>query len=464
VIARRVKIQLLVFAALAALALTVTGINYVGLDKDLWNPPYTVKAHFASSGGIFSNAEVTYRGVTVGRVGALHLTKDGVIVDLRIDQGKKIPARTHAQVEELSAVGEQYVDLRPYTDQGPFLKDGSTIEQKDTSVPVDQNTVLVDLNALVESVPRDDLATTVDELGKAFDGAGQPLQQLITRGNEVIRTFQGNLRQTIALIEQAKSVLATQIDVSGAFRSFAHDIADVSATLRSSDTDLRRLLSTGVVSATELDALLKDTRGTLGPLLGNLVTVGQIQVARLPGLDELLTLYPRVLSAGERVVQDPSTGARFGLDLDQYPVCTQGYAPPSQQKPPDGSTAQDTAPLTLTYGCTSPLTSGVDVRGSRNAPRPPGDTTDPALGGDGRRAGRRRGRVRPGQRSGVGPERSAVPGRRDGRPGRGARRGLLEVPPAGAAHILTSSHNLSATRSLGSLKDVSHLASPRTSV
>ncbi len=380
-IARTVKIQLLVFLALAALALTITGINYVGLDKDLWNKPYTVKAHFATSGGIFSNAEVTYRGVTVGRVGKLHLAKSGVIVDLKIDNGKKIPADTHAQVEELSAVGEQYVDLRPNTDSGPYLKNGSTIDLENTSVPIDQNTVLVDLNALVKDVPRDALSTTVDELGKAFDGAGPALQSLISRGNEVVKAFQGNLAQTISLIEDAKTVLKTQIDVSGAFQSFAHDIADVSGTLRSSDADFRRLLDNGVLSATQLNGLLKDNRGNLGPLLANLVTLGQIQVARLPGLDELLTLYPRVLSAGQRVVQDPSKGARFGLDLDQFPVCTKGYTPNAQQKPPDGSAAQQNAPLNLGLGCTEALNSPITVRGSRNAPRPAGDTTDPALGG-----------------------------------------------------------------------------------
>src|SRR4051794_14375945 len=154
-IARTVKIQLAVFAALAVIALLITGVNYVGLNKDLWSKPFTVKAHFATSGGIFTNAEVTYRGVTVGRVGTLHLTKDGVIVDLKIDKGAKIPARTHAQVEELSAVGEQYVDLRPYTDSGPYLKNGSPITMANTSVPVDENTVLVDLNNLVKSVPQD---------------------------------------------------------------------------------------------------------------------------------------------------------------------------------------------------------------------------------------------------------------------------------------------------------------------
>ena len=190
-IARTVKIQLAVFATLAVIALLITGINYVGLNKDLWSPPFTVKAHFPTSGGIFTNAEVTYRGVTVGRVGTLHLTKDGVIVDLKIDKGKKIPARTHAQVEELSAVGEQYVDLRPYTDKGPYLKDGSAIQQRDTSVPVDENTVLVDLNALVKSVPRDALSTTVDELaGRLAAGPTKAIgmtKWLVNRSSESSR-------------------------------------------------------------------------------------------------------------------------------------------------------------------------------------------------------------------------------------------------------------------------------------
>ncbi len=380
-IARTVKIQLAVFAALAAIALLITGVNYVGLNKDLWSKPFTVKAHFASSGGIFTNAEVTYRGVTVGRVGTLHLTRDGVIVDLKIDKGEKVPARTHAQVEELSAVGEQYVDLRPYTDSGPYLKNGDAISLANTSVPVDVNTVLVDLDNLVKSVPQNALSTTVGELGKAFDNAGPSLQALLDRGNEVIKSFQGNLAQTISLIEDAKTVLKTQIDVSGAFQSFASNIAAVSDTLRSSDPDIRRLLDNGVLSATQLDGLLKDNRGNLGPLLANLVTLGQIQVARLPGLDELLTLYPRVLSAGERVVQDPSKGARFGLDLEQFPVCTKGYAPASTQHLPDGSAAQNNRAMPLGYSCTEPTSSAIDVKGSRNAPRPPGDTTDPALGG-----------------------------------------------------------------------------------
>ncbi|RNM16784.1 mammalian cell entry protein, partial [Nocardioides pocheonensis] len=44
------------------------------------------------------------------------------------------PADTLALVGNKSAVGEQYVDLEPRTDQGPYLKDGSEIATASTQV------------------------------------------------------------------------------------------------------------------------------------------------------------------------------------------------------------------------------------------------------------------------------------------------------------------------------------------
>ncbi len=77
-------------------------------------------ARFANSGGIFTNAEVTYRGVPVGRVGDLTLTQDGVSVALMIDDSApQIPASAKAVVANRSAIGEQYVDLQPDTTRAP---------------------------------------------------------------------------------------------------------------------------------------------------------------------------------------------------------------------------------------------------------------------------------------------------------------------------------------------------------
>ena len=67
---------------------------------------------------------LAYQGA-VGEVGALRLTDDGMEADLVIDDdAPPIPANSRAVVANRSAVGEQYVDLQPLSDGGPYLTDG----------------------------------------------------------------------------------------------------------------------------------------------------------------------------------------------------------------------------------------------------------------------------------------------------------------------------------------------------
>lgn len=81
----------------------------------------------------FSN--VTYRGVQVGKVTAVGPTATGTKATLGIDNSTKIPADVHAAVRSMSAVGEQYVDLVPCSESGPYLRDGSVIAARDISIP-----------------------------------------------------------------------------------------------------------------------------------------------------------------------------------------------------------------------------------------------------------------------------------------------------------------------------------------
>lgn len=375
-ISRRVRYQLVAFGLLALLFLTLTATKFVGLGK-LVNRPYTVKANFAGSGGIFTNAEVTYRGVSVGRVGPLHLTKNGVEVDLEIDKGKKIPADTRAIVADLSAVGEQYVDLQPRTDAPPYLHGGDVIPQSATDIPIDDNTVLVNLDKLVDSVNRDQLRSVVNELGTAFAGSGRDLSDIVDASTQVLKAFRSNLPQTESLIEDGKVVLDTARDTKSAFLDWNANLRDLSTTIRQSDPDLRRLLDNGVTASQQFSTLLQSIRPSLPILLGNVVTVNQIQDARLPGLDILLTTYPQVVAASFHVLKDPQGGARFGLVTDQNaPICTQGYKDLTTATRNDAPQNAD-----LNVSCKEPISGKDDVRGSRNAPRPPGDNTDPALQG-----------------------------------------------------------------------------------
>ncbi|MEU5535610.1 MlaD family protein [Streptomyces sp. NPDC020362] len=365
-ITRMVKAQLLAFATVSAVGVSYVGAEYTGLVDDVLDRGYTVRADFADSGGVFPGAEVTYRGVPVGRVGTLRLTgADGVSVALDIDDGApRIPADTLAVVANRSAVGEQYVDLQPRTSKGPYLLDGSTIPRGSTRVPLPTTDLVLSLDRLVNSVGKDDLRVTVDELGKAFSGTGPDLSRMVDSGNALVESASESLPETISLIEDSRKVLKTQADQGSSIKSFAHDLAALTARLKSSDEDLRNLIGNATPAAQEVDSLLKSTGPRLSVLLANLISGGQVTLAHLPGVEQSLVTFPALVSGSYTVVPGDGT-THFGLvvNADDPPPCTQGYGT-TRRDPADTSTRE----ANTDARCTAPRGGRTSVRGAQNAP------------------------------------------------------------------------------------------------
>ena len=365
-ITRTVKAQLLAFATVTAVGVSYVGAEYTGLVDELLDRGYTVRADFADSGGIFAGAEVTYRGVPVGRVGALRLTgSEGVSVSLDIEgDGPRIPADTLAVVANRSAVGEQYVDLQPRDSGGPYLLDGSTIPRDRTRVPLPTTDMVLSLDRLVTSVGKEDLRVTVDELGKAFAGTGPSLSRLVDSGNALVESASDSLPQTVSLIEDSRKVLKTQADQGSSIKSFSRDLAALTAELKSSDGDLRRLVGNAAPAAQEVNSLLKSTGPDLRVLLANLISGGQVTVARLPGVEQALVTFPVVVAGSYTVIPGDGT-THFGLVLnaDDPPACTQGYGT-GRRDPADTSTR----PANTEARCTAPRGGDTSVRGAQNAP------------------------------------------------------------------------------------------------
>ncbi|MEU6551342.1 MlaD family protein [Streptomyces sp. NPDC046915] len=365
-ITRTVKAQLLAFAAITAVGVSYVGAEYTGLVDDVLDRGYTVRADFADSGGVFPGAEVTYRGVPVGRVGPLRLTgATGVSVALDIDDGApRIPADTLAVVADRSAVGEQYVDLQPRTSKGPYLLDGSTIPRGSTRVPLPTTDLVLSLDRLVNSVGKDDLRVTVDELGKAFAGTGPDLSRLVDSGDALVESASESLPQTVSLIEDSRKVLKTQADQGSSIKSFAHDLSLLTAQLKSSDGDLRKLIGNTAPAAQQVDSLLRSTGPRLSVLLANLISGGQVTLARLPGVEQALVTFPALVSGSYTVVPGDGT-THFGLvvNADDPPPCTQGYGT-SRRDPSDTSTRE----ANTDARCAAPRGGRTSVRGAQNAP------------------------------------------------------------------------------------------------
>ncbi|AZQ34357.1 MCE family protein [Streptomyces cyaneochromogenes] len=365
-ITRTVKVQLLAFATITAVGVSYVGAEYTGLVDDVLDRGYTVRADFADSGGVFPGAEVTYRGVPVGKVGALRLTgRDGVSVTLDIEDGApRIPANTLAVVANRSAIGEQYVDLQPRTTKGPYLLDGSTIPRASTRVPLPTTDLVLSLDRLVNSVGKKDLRVTVDELDKAFAGTGPNLSRLVDSGNGLIESASEALPETIELIEDSRTVLKTQADRGSSIKSFARDLALLSAQLKKSDGDLRKLIGNARPAAQEVNSLLKSAGPELSVLLANLISGGQVTLARLPGVEQALVTFPVMVAGSYTVVPGDGT-THFGmvLNADDPPACRQGYGT-TRRDPADTRTRE----ANTAARCTLPRGSESSVRGAQNAP------------------------------------------------------------------------------------------------
>jgi phospholipid/cholesterol/gamma-HCH transport system substrate-binding protein len=389
-ITRRTKVQLLIFALITMIGVSFVGARYARLDRMVFDQSYNVVGHFADSGGIFTGAEVSYRGVTVGRVTDMRLTSSGVDVVMNIEKNHKdIPKDTKAVVADRSAVGEQYVELQPQTKKAPYLTDGSAIPMRMTETPIATTKLLTDLNTTVNSVNKQSLRTVVDELGKGFRGTGGDLGRIVDTSDSFINAANDNFDITTALLQDSNTVLGTQIDKTSAIKSFARDLALFSDTVASSDTDLRRVIENGSATANQLRSFLDENKVDLGQLINNLVTTGQVTGKHLAGTELILVVYPYVVAGGYTVVdKDPSThlyDAHFGLILQQSPpVCTHGYT----TKPRDPNTQRGNKPMNTSSHCSEPASTS-NARGAQNTPRRAGPAyRAPVIGAYDRRTGK----------------------------------------------------------------------------
>ena len=369
-LSRFVRNQLIIFTIASIIGVTVMVFTYMQVPTLLNIGRLTVKLELPAAGGLYRFSNVTYRGVQVGKVTGVKLTENGAEATMSLDTSPKIPADLEAAVRSVSAVGEQYVDLRPRTDSGPYLRDGSVITAENASIPQPVGPMLDKVSALVDSIPEGRISDLLDESFKAFNGAGYDFQSLLDSASKVTDQVNGVSDQTQALIDNSGPLLDSQAESADAIRTWARSISGVTQQVAQDDPQVRAILQRGPGFSQEVSALLNQVKPTLPILLANLTTLGQILVTYNPSLEQLLVLLPGVIAAQQSfgLPKNNATGlplSDFTLTITDPPACTVGFLPPSQWRNPADTTTIDTPDGLY---CKLPQDSPIDVRGARNYP------------------------------------------------------------------------------------------------
>ncbi|WP_179472259.1 MCE family protein [Mycolicibacterium vinylchloridicum] len=367
---RLIRIQLVIFGIVSLVGLLLMTFVFLQVPTLLGIGKITVTLQLPSGGGLYRFSNVTYRGVQVGKVTALRLTKQGAEATLSLDTSPKIPVDLRAEVRSASAIGEQYVDLRPQSASGPYLHDGSVIGRQQSTVPQAVGPMLDRVSALVNSIPGDKLSLLIDESDTGLRGAGYDLSSLVDSSATVVGRISGVGDRARMLIDDAVPLLDSQVATTDSLQVWARGLADVTQTVADDDDQVRAVLGTGPAAANEVTRLLEQVKPTLPVLLASLSAVGQILVTYNSSLEQLLVLLPPAIASTQAfgLPTNNPTGlpvGEFAITLGDPPPCTVGFLPPSSWRSPADTTTMDTPDGLY---CKLPQDSPIAVRGARNYP------------------------------------------------------------------------------------------------
>jgi virulence factor Mce-like protein len=363
-------VQLVVFAIASVIGMAVMIGVYLQAPTLLGIGRMSVTLELPATGGLYQFSNVTYRGVQIGKVTEVRPTREGATATLSLNTSPKIPADLHAAVLSVSAVGEQYVDLQPSNDSGPYLRDGSVIPAKNTSIPQAVGPMLDQVSSLIGSVPKEKISPLLDETFKAFNGSGYDFGSLLDSSSRLIGDVNGVAEQSRSLIDDSGPLLDGQAQSIETIRTWAHSLSGVSQQLVTNDPQVRQVLQEAPGAADEASRLLSQLKPTLPLLLANLTSLGQVGVTYHPSLEQLLVLLPPVVASTQTygAPKNNPTGMSLGdftLTMNDPPACTVGFLPPNMWRSPEDTTDIDTPDGLY---CKLPQDSPIGVRGARNYP------------------------------------------------------------------------------------------------
>ena len=239
---------------------------------------------------------MTYRGVKIGKVSRWTPTRDGVTLDLALEEGTELPSDSPMYVHNLSAVGEQYLDFEPADDEGPYAEDGDVLDgsrgvaARRRGRPARRARRVRELGRQARTS-----RSLIRELGDMFEDTG-PSAAAAARQRQHASSTRPPRTPTRPI-----RCSTTDSPCCRPSRTRARTSAPSPATwpssptsLEDSDADLRTMLDGHArPRRASSNALLSDLEPTLPVLLANATSVNQVGLTHLAGLEQLLVIFPR---------------------------------------------------------------------------------------------------------------------------------------------------------------------------
>jgi phospholipid/cholesterol/gamma-HCH transport system substrate-binding protein len=361
-----IRRQLILFGILTVISLLVLGVYYLRLPSLAGIGQYTLKAELPASGGLYPTANVTYRGITIGKVTDVEPTEQGAEATMSIDSRYKIPIDAIANVHSVSAVGEQYLDLVSTGTHGKYLSSGQTITKG--TVPSEIGPALDTANRGLAALPKDKISSLLDETAQSVGGLGPALQRLVDSTQAIVGDFKTNITDINDIIQHSGPVLNSQVNSSDAIERWARNLNTLAAQTAANDQHVRSILTQAAPTADQVNEVFSDVQESLPQTLANLEVVFDLLKRYHTGVEQVLVFLPQGGAVAQAAAAPFPDWAPLdlALSINQPPPCLTGFIPASEWRSPADTSL---APLPSGTYCKIPMDWPANsVRGSRNIP------------------------------------------------------------------------------------------------
>ncbi|WP_279097358.1 MlaD family protein [Gordonia bronchialis] len=355
---------------LALIVVMLIGFAYLAFGTLRWQPftgKYHLTINFPISGGLQDTSRVTLRGTKVGDVDSIRVQPNSVQVKVSVDDDVKINRNAVVAALGLSAAGEQYVDFQPPSADGPYFADGDTINAGQTRVTTPFPQLLESSLDLIEQIDPQKLRSIIDNLNTAVtsDDGQNHLHTLFDSGGTIFASLYRVLPQTTKLIQDSGTILKTTAGIQPDLGTTVSSISSIVNAAVASDKEIRTLLDRGPTQLTSLTGSLGQLHDPLADVLTQMLDVARQGALRAPAIANLL---PAIRDASIKSLTMFHDGALWAFgSVYPRPACNYPVTPrrPTQ-------ILELSVPVNLYCVTEDP---NQQIRGSANAPRPPGDDT-----------------------------------------------------------------------------------------
>jgi phospholipid/cholesterol/gamma-HCH transport system substrate-binding protein len=303
-----------IIGSLVVILALVVGFVGFRLYQKLTNN--TVVAYFPAANALYAGDRVQIMGLRVGAIDKIEPVGDKMRVTFHYLNKYKVPANASAVILNPTLVASRAIQLEPAYKGGPVMADNAVIPEDRTQVPVEWDQLRNSITNIISKLgptpeqPKGPFGEVIESFADGLAGKGQQINTTLNSLSQALTALNQGRGDFFAVVRSLALFVNALHQDDQQFVALNQNLADFTAHLAHSDTDLANSLQQFDGLLTTIRPWLAQNRGVLTQDVNNLAELTNtiLQPAPLNGLETALHVLPTA-AANINQIYHPSHGS-----------------------------------------------------------------------------------------------------------------------------------------------------------